>query len=101
LVEKREGCINASLKVIGDKWTGLIVRDLATETQRFSHLQQSLRGISPRTLSERLDRLQACGVITKQVYAEVPPRTEYSLTPKGRDLLPILEAMADWGLKYL
>lgn len=100
LIEKRVGCIAASLRVIGDKWTALILRDLAGGTKRFSQLQGSLEGISPRTLSQRLESLTAHGIITKTAYAEVPPRVEYTLTDKGRDLIPILKAMADWGLKH-
>jgi DNA-binding HxlR family transcriptional regulator len=99
-IEQRTGCIAASLKILGDKWTALILRDLTTGTRRFSQLQSSLTGISPRTLSQRLESLVERQIITKQAYAERPPRVEYALTQKGQDLLPILQAMADWGLKH-
>ena len=99
-IEQKTGCIAASLRIVGDKWTALILRDLATGTMRFSELQASLDGISPRTLSQRMENLSECGIITKQAFAEVPPRVEYSLTEKGQDLVPILQAMADWGLKH-
>ncbi|HUC87502.1 MAG TPA: helix-turn-helix domain-containing protein [Candidatus Saccharimonadales bacterium] len=100
LIEQRTGCIAASLKIVGDKWTALLLRDLATGPRRFSQLQTSLGGISPRTLSQRLESLVEHRIITKQAYAEMPPRVEYELTQKGRDLLPILQAMANWGLKH-
>jgi DNA-binding HxlR family transcriptional regulator len=99
-IEQRTGCIAASLKIVGDKWTALILRDLSNDSRRFSQLQNSLTGISPRTLSQRLDSLVQHRIITKQAYAEMPPRVEYALTQKGHDLLPILQAMADWGLKH-
>ncbi len=100
IVEPKQGCIAGSLQIIGDKWTGLIVRDLTHGPKRFSELEQSLTGISPRTLSQRLDSLEACAIITKQSFAEVPPRVQYALTNKGQDLIPILKSMADWGAKY-
>jgi DNA-binding HxlR family transcriptional regulator len=92
--------IAASLKVIGDKWSGLLVRQLTTGPCRFNALQEALPGISPRTLSQRLDSLEEQKVITKTAYAEVPPRVEYALTKKGEDLAPILKSMAAWGCKY-
>ena len=99
-IEPHEGCIAATLQIIGDKWTALILRDLAHGERRFSQLQSSLEGISPRTLSQRLDNLEERSIITKQAFAEVPPRVEYHLTQKGQDLLPILQTMADWGEKH-
>ena len=93
--------IAASLKVIGDKWSGLLVRQLTTGPSRFGTLQDALPGISPRTLSQRLDSLEEQKVITKTAYAEVPPRVEYALTKKGEDLVPILQSMAAWGYKYI
>jgi DNA-binding HxlR family transcriptional regulator len=74
--------------------------ELSQECVRFSHLQKSVPGINPRTLSQRLDYLEQKDIITKQHFAEVPPRIEYTLTPKGKDLLPILKSMAEWGYKY-
>ena len=97
--EPKCGSIDTALRIIGDKWTGLIIRDLTSGSKRFSELEQNL-GIGPRTLSQRLDALASHNVITKQHFAEAPPRVEYSLTQKGEDLLPILQSMADWGAKY-
>ncbi|HSX16973.1 MAG TPA: helix-turn-helix domain-containing protein [Patescibacteria group bacterium] len=93
------GSINMALKVIGDKWTGFIVRELIIGPRRFSELEQNL-GIGPRTLSQRLDTLEEHHIITKKQFAESPPRVEYSLTKKGEDLLPVLQTMAEWSEKY-
>lgn len=99
-LEPRVGCIASAMEIIGNKWTALILRDLFTGPKRFCELENSVGTINPRTLSQRLDTLEAHGIIHKRSYAEVPPRTEYSLTKKGQDLLPILRQMATWGTKY-
>jgi DNA-binding HxlR family transcriptional regulator len=99
-LEPRIGCIASAMEIIGNKWTALILRDLAAGSSRFCELEKSVGTINPRTLSQRLDDLEAHGIITKQAFAEVPPRTEYTLTTKGADLLPVLEQMAAWGAKY-
>ena len=99
-IESRPGCVAAALAVLGDKWTALIVKELSEGCARFSTLENNLKGISPRTLSQRLDAMQECKLITKKSFNEVPPRVEYTLTQKGKDLLPILRSMADWGEKY-
>jgi DNA-binding HxlR family transcriptional regulator len=100
LVEKRAGCIAHTVKVLGDKWTALLLRELASGPKRFTGLEHSLKGISPRTLSQRLDSLCEMEVVEKQIYCKQPPRAEYMLTKKGTDLIPILQEMADWGAKY-
>jgi|SRR6185437_8671069 len=99
-LERKDGCIATAMQIIGAKWTALILRDLYEGPKRFGELERSLLGVSPRTLSQRLDDLEHCGIITKQAFAEVPPRTEYSLTDKGQDLVPVLQQMAAWGDKY-
>ncbi len=88
-------------EIIGNKWTPLIVRDLAQGTCRFSELQRSLNGISPKTLSERLKRLEESAVVDRRCFAEVPPRVEYSLTAKGHALLPVIESMREYGQRWL
>lgn len=88
------------MKVIGNKWTALLLRDLYTGPKRFGELERSLIGISPRTLSQRLDDLAHCGIVSKQIFQETPPHTQYSLTEKGNDLVPVLQQMAAWGTKY-
>lgn len=99
-IEPKIGCIAAAMDIIGSKWTALILRDLATGPKRFCLLEKSVGNINPRTLSKRLDDLEAQGIITKQTYTEVPPRIEYALTQKGEDLIPLLQQMAVWGEKY-
>jgi DNA-binding HxlR family transcriptional regulator len=99
-LEPKSGCIASTMEIIGNKWTALILRDLSTGPKRFSELEKSVGSINPRTLSQRLDDLEHHTIITKQAYAEVPPRIEYTLTRKGEDLVPVLRAMSDWGDKY-
>jgi DNA-binding HxlR family transcriptional regulator len=100
LIEPKVGCIASAMEIIGNKWTALILRDLMTGPRRFCEFEKSVGNINPRTLSQRLDSLEQHGIITKQSFAEVPPRIEYALTPKGHALLPILQQMAAWGTKY-
>jgi DNA-binding HxlR family transcriptional regulator len=99
-IEPQVGCIAATMKIIGNKWTALILRDLFTGPRRFCELEKSVGNINPRTLSQRLDDLESEGIITRASFAEVPPRIEYSLTSKGKDLLPVLKQMANWGTKH-
>lgn len=99
-LEPQVGCIATAMQIIGNKWTALILRDLFSGPKRFCELEKSVGNINPRTLSQRLDALEEYGIITRESFAEVPPRTEYNLTPKGEDLLPILQKMAAWGTKY-
>lgn len=96
----RDCPIEKTLSVIGKKWTVLILRDLMVGTRRFGELLNSLEGISPKTLSERLKELEEGGVVHRQVFPEIPPRVEYSLTEKGRSLGGILEAMMEWGSRH-
>ena len=96
------GCpVARTAELIGNKWTPLIIRDLADGCKRFSELERSLRGISPKTLSERLKRLEDNAVIARHCYAEVPPRVEYRLTEKGHALLPVIETMREFGREWL
>ena len=88
-------------EIIGAKWTALLVHDLSEGPRRFSELEHSCRGISPRTLSERLRGLEQEGVVERHSYAETPPRVEYELTDKGLGLLPIIEAMRRFGHAWL
>lgn len=99
-LETKSGCIASAMEIIGSKWTALILRDLAQGPKRFSELEKSVGGVNPRTLSQRLDDLEKHRIVTKETYAEVPPRIEYTLTPKGQDLIPVLRAMSAWGDKY-
>ena len=96
------GCpVARTAAIIGNRWTPLIVRDLARGKRRFSELERSLTGISPKTLSERLKRLEEAGVVARACFAEVPPRVDYSLTAKGYSLLPVIESMREFGTNWL
>lgn len=100
-IEPIEGCLQITLNVLGNKWTALMLRELSEGPKRFTQLERQLDGISPRTLSQRLDELVHCDIVTKKSFAETPPRVEYTLTQKGLDLVPVLQGMAAWGQKYL
>jgi len=78
-----------------------VIRDLAEGRSRFCELERSLHGISPRTLSLRLRGLEEEGIVERQTFPEVPPRVEYALTDKGRALVPLIEDMRTYGLKWL
>src|SRR3989441_10968962 len=84
--------VAACAEIIGAKWTALLVHDLSEGPRRFSELERSCRGISPRTLAERLRALEADGILERQSYPETPPRVEDSLTAKGQSLLPLIDA---------
>lgn len=89
-----------ALDLVGDKWTLLIVRDLAAGPRRFVELQRVLPGISTEQLRSRLNRMVADGLLTRQRYREVPPRVDYELTQRSRELLPVLGALARWGYDW-
>ena len=100
-VDERREAVAAALDIIGAKWTALLIYDLAGGTRRFRELEQLSAGISSRTLAERLRGLEAQGIVRRRSYPESPPRVEYELTDKGRALLPIVEAMSDFGRSWL
>ena len=93
--------VAATAEIIGAKWTALLVHDLSEGARRFSELEHSCTGISPRTLSERLRVLESEGIVERRSYAESPPRVEYELTEKGAALLPIIDAMREFGHEWL
>jgi DNA-binding HxlR family transcriptional regulator len=98
---RKEHCpVARTLDIIGDRWTILVLRDLLThDSRRFQDFEVSLQGISPNTLSGRLKNLEEHGIVTRRLYEEHPPRAEYLLTPKGRELGPAMRALQAWGLK--
>ena len=101
-VHDRTTCaVAASAEIIGAKWTALLVHDLSEGPRRFSELEHSCHGISPRTLAERLRALEQEEIVERHSYAESPPRVEYELTEKGRSLLPIIDAMREFGHTWL
>ncbi|MCB5190043.1 helix-turn-helix transcriptional regulator [Methylobacillus arboreus] len=96
------GCpVEATLELIGGKWKGLLLYHLLDGTQRFNALKRMLPSITQRMLTNQLRELETYGLVHRQVYAEVPPRVEYSLTEQGRSLAPVLHALRDWGEGYI
>ena len=93
--------VTACAEILSGKWTILLIRDLSEGRSRFSELERSLEGISPRTLSLRLRALEEQGIVERRTFPEVPPRVEYSLTPKGLALVPIIEDMRTYGREWL
>ena len=93
--------VAACAEIVGAKWTALLVHDLSEGPRRFSELEHSCCGISPRTLAERLRALEQEGILVRRSYAESPPRVEYELTEKGRALLPLIDDMRHYGREWL
>ena len=92
--------METTLTLIGDKWKVLILRDLMPGTKRFGELRKSAGDVSQKVLAAQLRDMEKSGLVHREVYAEVPPRVEYSLTPLGRSLKPILDSMWAWGEGY-
>ena len=89
-----------TLRVIGGKWKPVILWHLSGGTKRFSELKRAIPGVTQRMLSQQLRELEGDGVVLRKVYAQVPPKTEYSLTEFGRTLGPILRLMCKWGSEH-
>jgi DNA-binding HxlR family transcriptional regulator len=101
-VHDTESCsVAACAEILGTKWTALIVHELSEGPRRFSEIEHSCAGISPRTLSERLRALEQEGILARESFAERPPRVEYALTGKGEALLPCIDAMRRFGQDWL
>jgi len=99
--QKLPACpVETTLLFLGEKWRVLILRDLMAGTKRFGELKRSVQGISQKVLTSNLRAMEKGGLVHRKVYAEVPPRVEYSLTETGRSLKPVLDAMTDWGTMY-
>lgn len=92
--------VEITMGLIGNKWKVLILRDLLTGTKRFGELRKSLNGISQKVLTNNLRDMERSGLINRQVFPEVPPRVEYSLTTTGLSLQPVLDSMVKWGNNY-
>lgn len=99
--ERLSCSVEITLKVIGGRWKVLILRELFTGIKRFGELHRALHGITQKMLTQQLRELEQDGIINRNVYLQVPPKVEYSLTELGETLKPILDAMHEWGLKYL
>ncbi len=93
--------VEAALEVIGGKWKPLILWALGNNVMRFGELQKGLPGVNAKMLTKQLRELEADGVITRTVFPEVPPRVEYAITDFGKTLIPILQALCNWGAHYL
>lgn len=92
--------VETTLMLIGDKWKVLILRDLMDGTKRFGELKKSIGTVSQKVLTAQLRDMEDKGLLTRKVYAEVPPRVEYTLTETGYSLKPILDSMVAWGTDY-
>lgn len=92
--------VETTLMLIGDKWKVLILRDLLPGTKRFGELKKSIGSVSQKVLTAQLRDMEKSGLLIRTVYAEVPPRVEYSLTELGKSLKPVLDAMQNWGEGY-
>jgi DNA-binding HxlR family transcriptional regulator len=92
--------VETTLSLIGDKWKVLILRDLMVGTKRFGELRKSIGSVSQKVLTSQLRDMEAKDLVHREVFAEVPPRVEYTLTETGRSLKPILDSMSDWGEGY-
>ena len=92
--------VETTLTLISDKWKVLILRDLLTGTKRFGELRKSIGTVSQKVLTSQLRQMEESGLLTRKVYAEVPPRVEYTLTELGYSLKPIMDAMRAWGENY-
>lgn len=93
--------MEVTLKRLGGRWKVLILRELFTGVKRFGQLQRALTGITQKVLTQQLRELEDDGLIQRRIYPEIPPKVEYSLTPHGQTLWPVLEAMHHWGLRHL
>lgn len=92
--------VETTLTLISDRWKVLIIRDLLEGTKRFGELKRSVGNISQKVLTANLRSMEESGLLTRKVYAEVPPRVEYTLTETGYSLKPVLDAMTVWGTAY-
>ena len=92
--------VATTVQIIGSKWKLLIMRNLLARPWRFNELKKDLSGISQKVLTDSLRSMEADGIVTRTVYAEVPPRVEYALSPLGESMRPIIMAMRQWGLDY-
>ena len=92
--------VETTLMLISDRWKVLIIRDLLEGTKRFGEIKKSVGKVSQKVLTANLRSMEDSGLLTRKVYAEVPPRVEYTLTETGYSLKPILDAMVSWGTEY-
>ncbi len=102
MIHSKTSCpVEITLSILGGRWKVLILRELFKGTKRFNQLHRDLHGITQKMLTQQLRELEQAQVIIRQVYPQVPPKVEYSLSPLGESLKPILDAMHHWGVNYL
>lgn len=99
-LEKPTCPVETALKVIGGRWKVLILQELLHGVKRFGQLHRALHGITQKMLTQQLREMEKDGIIYRQVYLQVPPKVEYSLTPLGNSLKPVLDAIHQWGVQY-
>ena len=99
---ERASCpVERTLEVIGGRWKVLILRELFGGVKRFGQLHRALSGITQKMLTQQLREMESDGIIHREVYLQVPPKVEYSLTPLGESLKPIIQSMHEWGIRHL
>ncbi len=96
----KDGAVETTLSVVGDKWAFLIVRELLEGTKRFGEIKNGLKTVTQKVLTSKLRELEAKGIIRRKIYAQVPPKVEYRLTKTGETLRPVINAMTNWGNHY-
>jgi DNA-binding HxlR family transcriptional regulator len=99
--EGKDCAVHVTVDVVGGRWKVLILQELFTGTKRNSELRRELGTVTPKVLAQQLRELERDGIVTRVVHPEVPPRVEYALTPRGRSLWPVLQAMHAWGAAAL
>lgn len=101
MIKELPACpVEVTLLLISDRWKVLILRDLMDGTKRFGELKKSIGNVTQKVLTANLRSMEASGLLTRKVYAQVPPKVEYTLTQTGYSLKPILDSMAEWGAQY-
>ncbi|MFQ5579916.1 MAG: winged helix-turn-helix transcriptional regulator [Nitrospiria bacterium] len=93
--------VENTLRVIGGRWKVLILRELLKGTRRFGELQRGMNGVTQKMLTQQLREMERDGIVNRKVYAQIPPKVEYSLTAEGKSLKSILNSMHQWGLKHM
>jgi DNA-binding HxlR family transcriptional regulator len=101
MIKRPEVCpVETTARIVGGRWKAAVLEQLFQGTKRFSELKRAVRGITQRTLSQQLRDLQNTGIVERTVYADTPPRVVYEITPLGKSLWPLLEAMCEWGKSH-
>jgi len=100
-IERANCPVERTLDVIGGRWKVLILRELFQGVKRFNELQRAVNGITQKMLTQQLREMESDGIVHREIYLQVPPKVEYSLTPLGESLKPIIDTMHEWGIKHI